>query len=283
MPDASLGSILFWQFRDFEPTLNLSAGTFCVFLAFQLWLAKRRGSFYVVPRELTTDLLYWVIGPSFRVCSRAAALCALTWLALVADYDVLPAWLHGYGPVARQPRWLMMLELALLADLASYCTHRLMHAVPFLWRIHAVHHSSSAVRWHTTLRMHPLNDLITYVGNVVPALALGFPVEVLAPLLPLISGYALYSHCELKTDHGFLSAIVTSPRFHRWHHTAVDQGGNSNFAGLFSFWDRLFGSYYLPEDRLPERFGTDTDDMPESFRQQLFYPWRVPAPRRAAR
>jgi sterol desaturase/sphingolipid hydroxylase (fatty acid hydroxylase superfamily) len=90
----------------------------------------------------------------------------------------------GFGPVMQQPRWLMLIELFLLVDLMSYLSHRASHRVPWLWRFHAVHHSPRKVHWTSTARLHPVNDLVTYVALILPPLALGFPVDALAPLAP---------------------------------------------------------------------------------------------------
>jgi sterol desaturase/sphingolipid hydroxylase (fatty acid hydroxylase superfamily) len=61
--------------------------------------------------------------------------------------------------------------------------------------------------------------------------------------------------------------------FHRWHHTMPDEGGNSNFAPTFAFWDVLFGTFYMPPGRLPARYGVDDPQFPAGFLKQLAYPF----------
>jgi sterol desaturase/sphingolipid hydroxylase (fatty acid hydroxylase superfamily) len=41
--------------------------------------------------------------------------------------------------------------------------------------------------------------------------------------------------------------------------------------------DIVFGTYYMPTGRLPERFGTDTP-VPNGLLAQLVYPFRRPKP-----
>jgi len=65
---------------------------------------------------------------------------------------------------------------------------------------------------------------------------------------------------------------MATPAFHRWHHTSQDEGLDRNFGGVFLFWDRLFGTLYLPEGRQPERFGVSGEQAPESFFAQLAWP-----------
>jgi sterol desaturase/sphingolipid hydroxylase (fatty acid hydroxylase superfamily) len=182
--------------------------------------------------------------------------------------------LDGFGPLARQPTVLIIVELVVLMDFATYWAHRSFHAVPFLWRFHSLHHSATYVRWSTTGRVHPLNELANYIVTIVPFAVVGFPVNAVLPVMPIVIAYALFAHTQVNVSFGPLSSLFVSPRFHRWHHTHSYEGGNKNFANVFSLWDRLFGTYYLPQDRLPENFGLDTDDVPESYWRQLLYPWR---------
>jgi sterol desaturase/sphingolipid hydroxylase (fatty acid hydroxylase superfamily) len=161
-----------------------------------------------------------------------------------------------------------------LMDLITYWAHRSFHTFPFLWRFHSLHHSAKYVRWSTTGRVHPLNELANYMVTVLPLALIGFPVNAVMPATPIVILFALFAHTQLNVSFGPLSSIFVSPRFHRWHHTHSHEGGNKNFANVFSLWDRLFGTYYLPADRMPERFGLDVDDVPESYVGQLVYPWR---------
>ena len=67
---------------------------------------------------------------------------------------------------------------------------------------------------------------------------------------------------------------MAGPVFHRWHHTLPDRGGNKNFAGTFPVWDLMFGTWYMPENELPETYGVDDEAFPESFSGQMLYPFR---------
>jgi sterol desaturase/sphingolipid hydroxylase (fatty acid hydroxylase superfamily) len=71
-----------------------------------------------------------------------------------------------------------------------------------------------------------------------------------------------------------LGWLFASPKFHRWHHTSEDEGLDKNFAGLFPLFDVVFGMYYMPKGRLPERFGLAREAIPETILGQLAYPFR---------
>lgn len=65
--------------------------------------------------------------------------------------------------------------------------------------------------------------------------------------------------------------MLASPAFHRSHHTSEEEGLDTNFAGLLPFIDLLFGTFYMPEGRQPERFGLAHEDVPHGLLGQLAY------------
>jgi sterol desaturase/sphingolipid hydroxylase (fatty acid hydroxylase superfamily) len=68
--------------------------------------------------------------------------------------------------------------------------------------------------------------------------------------------------------------VLAGPVFHRWHHTAADQGGKKNYASTFPILDILFGTFYMPPDKLPADYGIADRDFPPSFGGQMIYPFR---------
>ena len=69
-----------------------------------------------------------------------------------------------------------------------------------------------------------------------------------------------------------LRHVLVSPEFHHWHHSSETAARDKNFAGLFSFYDVLFGSAYLPTGQHPKAFGVD-HPMPSSYLALLAYPF----------
>src|SRR5438067_3877439 len=61
--------------------------------------------------------------------------------------------------IDRWPRLCSALALVLAMDLAEYLYHRAQHAIPWLWRRHALHHSDPCVTATTTER-HWWGDLV---------------------------------------------------------------------------------------------------------------------------
>ena len=66
--------------------------------------------------------------------------------------------------VSGQPLWLQFLAIIFVADFSQYWIHRAFHRVPWLWRVHAVHHSSRVMDWMAGSRLH-LFDVIAPRGH----------------------------------------------------------------------------------------------------------------------
>ena len=243
------------------------------FRALQL-LRPRDKRMPLLRRGFWTDLAYWAFTPLVtKAVTRAVVIIAIVPVALLAygkvDKDLL---LHGFGPGARLPLWLQAVLILVLGDFIGYWMHRWFHGER-LWRFHAVHHSSVDLDWLSAVRLHPVNDALMRVAGAVPLLALGLAPVALAGVAPVLTLMAILVHANLDWDWGPLRAVVASPRFHRWHHTDEASARDKNFAGLLPLWDILFGTYYMPKDRLPQQFGTESP-VPPGLLGQLLFPFR---------
>src|SRR5688572_16148972 len=69
-----------------------------------------------------------------------------------------------------------------LAELAAYGLHRAMHAVPWLWRFHRMHHAPGLLAWHRSWWIHPL-DIAMFAASATLACALAGAPLVAAPWL----------------------------------------------------------------------------------------------------
>jgi sterol desaturase/sphingolipid hydroxylase (fatty acid hydroxylase superfamily) len=167
--------------------------------------------------------------------------------------------------------------MLVVGDLIGYWVHRWFHIGP-LWRVHAVHHSSTALDWLSSTRLHPVNEILSRLLSALPLLLLGFAPGLLAAYVPFLTLYALLLHANVRWDFGPLRLILASPAFHRWHHASEAAAVNRNFAGLLPLWDLLFGTVYLPS-RQPAEFGVHDVRLPGSFAGLILYPFRrMPAP-----
>jgi sterol desaturase/sphingolipid hydroxylase (fatty acid hydroxylase superfamily) len=180
---------------------------------------------------------------------------------------------EGFGPLIKQPPWLIVIEMLLIGDLLGYWIHRAFHT-PLLWRFHAVHHSSTRLDWLSSMRVHPLNEVVSKLAPAVVMASLGFPLKLLAGYVSFLMLYAMLLHANVRWSFGPLRFVVASPLFHRWHHTTEEQGLSKNLAPLFPFIDRCFGTLQLPHNERPAFFGTIGTRVPEGFFAQLLFPFR---------
>jgi lathosterol oxidase len=224
----------------------------------------------VFRRGWRTDLAYFFV---------SHLLVQLLALATVAPAMLLfrwAAWPALQQAVASLPLALQLLLAVLAADLASYTAHRAFHVVPWLWRFHAIHHSSEAMDWLAGSRLHLVDVVVTRAIAFVPLFLLGFEPAVLAAYLVWVSAQATWIHANLGARTGWLDHVLVTPRFHHWHHAADPAARDMNFAVHFPWIDRLFGTHHLPGIAWPARYGVLEDAPPLGFAAQLVWPftWR---------
>jgi sterol desaturase/sphingolipid hydroxylase (fatty acid hydroxylase superfamily) len=168
------------------------------------------------------------------------------------------------------PVWLQAILVILLGDLLIYWGHRLQHRIGFLWRFHAIHHSSEHLDWLAAHREHPVDSLYTILIVNLPIFALGFPLKALAAFAAFRGLWAIFIHANVRLPIGPLRMIIGAPELHHWHHARDRNSGN--YANVSPVMDLLFGTYRHP-DHEPPAVGLP-DPIPTSYLGQLLHPFR---------
>ncbi len=226
-------------------------------------------------RGFATDVVYWFATPLVtKSISQIGLALLLVLIYRERPVEIREMLLARETGLASQPLWLQAIEILVIGDFIAYWMHRAFHGRR-LWKFHAIHHCSKDLDWLSSVRLHPVNDWLTRWVQASALVLLGFSPLAVAAYVPFLTFYAIFLHANVSWGFGPLGKVVASPRFHRWHHTSEDEGLDKNFAGLFPFFDVLFGTYYMPKDRVPKRFGIRNDDVPEGFLGQLAYPFRA--------
>jgi sterol desaturase/sphingolipid hydroxylase (fatty acid hydroxylase superfamily) len=149
-------------------------------------------------------------------------------------------------------RWLGVNEFlggilaVLLLDMLIYFQHRVFHAVPFLWRLHRVHHADPELDASSGLRFHPVEILLSMAIKMAAVVALGAPAEAVLVFEVLLNATSLFNHANLALPawlDGALRLVLVTPDMHRVHHSEVQAETDSDFGFCLSCWDRLFGTY----------------------------------------
>ena len=233
---------------------------------------------------LLTDVCYLAIVPFMAPYLRMSLMIAGAALlsGLMTAQDIADYFEHGRGPLAGLPFWGQVAVYVVASDFLLYWAHRIFHGATF-WRFHAIHHSAEQVDWTTAYRFHPVNLWLGPFLVTAIMLYLGVSPAVLLFLVAFDTTTAAFVHANLNWTLGPLKYLVATPVFHRWHHTPLEQGGNTNFGSLFALWDVLFGTFHMPEQKLPVRYGVDEPDFPQRFLGQLLHPFRNLAEQAAMR
>lgn len=175
------------------------------------------------------------------VDSLLVRLCQPLILSFVA---LLPAFI--YAPLPNLPEPIAIIVALVLMDALIYWQHRLFHTVPWLWRLHRVHHSDPELDVSSAVRFHPVEILLSLAIKALSIWLLGIPVLAVLLFDALLNGFAMFNHTNVHIRDKFdqlLRLFVVTPDMHRIHHSRTSQEANSNYGFCLSIWDRLFQSY----------------------------------------
>ncbi len=244
---------------------SLIVGT--ILVALEHFFPERREQRHL-RAHVRTDLAYWVLAPLVnRVLVPAVA-----FGAIVVTTSTVPR--PASEAIAAAPLWAQALGMLVIGDFVGYWIHRLFHHQPWLWKIHAVHHSSEELDWLSSVRVHPLNQIIQISLRVTVLYVIGFTPGALAAYAPFLTFLAILIHANVPWRFGPLGFAIASPAWHRWHHAADALGEGRNFAGLLPVWDYLFGTAHFPREA-PESYGLREEVMPDGIWRQLLHPFRA--------
>lgn len=170
----------------------------------------------------------------------------------------------------------------LISEIGSYWGHRLSHQTPFLWRFHSVHHAPEHIDWLVNTRAHPLDMVFTRLCGLVPLYISGLASPsatgdaAMVPVYITLFGtvWAFFVHANVRWRFGPLEELISTPHFHHWHHTN-DENRDHNYAALFPWVDRMFGTHHGPK-HWPPLYGVD-DPPPADFTGALLHPFGPPA------
>jgi sterol desaturase/sphingolipid hydroxylase (fatty acid hydroxylase superfamily) len=192
-----------------------------------------------------------------NVFFNAGLLLTITWLD-ARGYGIL-RWL----PL---PSWMACALAVVVLDFSFYVAHVAMHKVPALWRFHRVHHSDPVVDVTTTIRQHPGEGIIRYAFMAAFAclFGVGLPGFIVYRTWSAING--LLEHANIRVLprlDAALALVTTWPNMHKVHHSRDAREANTNYGNIFSWFDRLFGTYTPSQRGKTVICGLDGYDDPE--------------------
>jgi sterol desaturase/sphingolipid hydroxylase (fatty acid hydroxylase superfamily) len=231
------------------------------------------------------DALFWItkrlVMPFLLIPSGVIFVAAMAYgtnQLLGGLFNIHEPLLGAPGPVVVI---IFTLTMLLAYDISYYLYHTAQHKIPLLWELHKVHHSAEVMVGITKDRVHPLDDLMNRMWDgVIPGIAFGiWTLIALDPVEVTIFGINVYvirnilmmdfvRHTHFKISFGPLNNVVLCPHWHQAHHSVDPRHYDKNFGLLFSFWDRIFGTLYVPVRDEDFKFGLMDRDAHEY--QSLF-------------
>jgi sterol desaturase/sphingolipid hydroxylase (fatty acid hydroxylase superfamily) len=169
------------------------------------------------------------------------------------------------------PQWIVATVAVILGDFLVYWFHRACHRLDFLWRFHAVHHSSERLDWLAAHREHPVDGILTQLAQNLPAMLLGVPFEILAVLVAFRGAWAILIHSNVRLPLGPLRVLFGAPELHHFHHARLERTAH-NFGNLAPWLDVVFGTYHRPAAHETYPLGL-REAWPKGYLAQLAEPF----------
>lgn len=217
--------------------------------------------------EWRTDLVYFVVShlfiQFFGVITQQPAKLFFGWIGLAPVHQ----WVQSLPFVVE------LLFAFFITDLFQYWAHRIFHSHHYLWRFHSIHHSTQNMDWLAGSRTHFVDIFVTRSMAFIPLYVFGFSEITFNTYIVFMAIHAVLIHANTRINFGFLKYIIATPQYHHWHHCEDPRFYGKNFATIFPFIDKIFGTYYLPGNEWPEGTGLHEAHYPKGYIKQMIYPF----------
>jgi sterol desaturase/sphingolipid hydroxylase (fatty acid hydroxylase superfamily) len=183
-----------------------------------------------------------------------------------------------------------IIGLVIVSDFSVYVSHRFHHYSNIIWPFHAVHHSAEVLTPATLFRKHPMWNIISFftetiLTGIFQAIFLVIFYGNTDVKLVLIANSIYYTYnffgSHLRHSHMWLqwpksiSYVFMSPAMHQIHHSVKKKHFDRNFGEIFSLWDTIFRTVYIPEKYEEIKYGL-VGDLPNphtSLKKAYFLPF----------
>ena len=149
-------------------------------------------------------------------------------------------------PIALQ----VIITIVVLDFMYGYASHVLLHKIPWMWRVHQVHHSDPFVDVTTNFRTHPIETLWRFLFMTIPVWALGLPASGIVIYRLMGTVNAILEHANIRLWQPlekFGSSIWVTPNMHKVHHSNEQVETDSNYGNILSIYDRVFRTFTSTE------------------------------------
>lgn len=154
----------------------------------------------------------------------------------------------------------MLLGLLLLDFISAWLAHYTEHKVKWMWQFHVIHHTDQHVDTTTANRHHPGESVIRFLFTTLGVLIVGAPMWLVFLYQSMSVVLSQFNHSNIsmpKWLDDLLLLVFCTPNMHRVHHHYKQPYSDSNYGNIFSFWDKMFGTYRVV-DNTKLIYGVDT-------------------------
>lgn len=242
-------------------------GSALIFIPLEKMFSKNPEQHILRP-HWRTDMTYFFVSHMFvqfiLIFVTASSTFLIGW-AISSDFQ---------KSVQEIPIVLQFILAVFLADLGQYWLHRLYHTVPWLWKLHAIHHSSTAMDWLAGSRTHFIEVLLTRTAVLMPLIFMGFSQEALNAYVILVGVQAVLAHANIAIPASWLDYVLVMPRYHHWHHAKDSDYIYKNYAIHLPIVDLMFGTQKLPPKVWPEKYGIFGKPLPNGIIKQHLWSFK---------
>jgi sterol desaturase/sphingolipid hydroxylase (fatty acid hydroxylase superfamily) len=189
------------------------------------------------PARKFPTMRHWRLkGIAFTVLAlTVGAILPLAWDAWLGEHRLLD--LTALGTLGGAVVGL------LASQLVGYWWHRALHGIPWLWRIHQMHHSAERIDIYGANLFHPL-DIVgwTFVPSFSLVMVFGITAEAAVIVVTITSALAMLGHANIATP-AWLGYLIQRPENHATHH---QRGLHAHNYGDIALWDMVFGTWRNP-------------------------------------
>ena len=211
----------------------------------------------------------------FFACSMIINL--LFGLLTIGVFNYLIANELGLLYLIELPVWVELLIAIMILDFsAQYLVHYLLHKVKWMWKFHMIHHSDTKVDATTGTRHHPGDYVLREIFALFAVVLLGMPFAFYMVYRIASIFFAYFTHANINMPSWIdkpISYVFVTPNMHKFHHHFERPWTDTNFGNMFSFWDRIFGTFVY-DDPKKVKYGLDVLD--DSLDENVAYQFKVP-------
>lgn len=258
-------SLLAAGVNTYLATLPIIVGAAVVVLLLERVLPYERDWLRTKHGDLNLDTVHYVVNYCIKVIAQLFLVYAGQSVVVWAIFPI-------YWPL-----WCQVLLALTLIDVFLFAVHALSHRYEWLWKLHAIHHSSERLYWLNGDKRHPIHQVLEGLPGIALCVLIGTPLPVIAGALAVLAVNMMLQHGNVDYRAGWLKHVFSVAELHRWHHRADYHDAQVNYGAWLVVWDKLLGTYYNAPTQKEQigRLGiAEEPNFPRTYAGQLQYPFR---------